>query len=185
MLSYQYRKYHCGDKTILRPSYLHNGISYTGKITSLYWIRAQYSMIVLFSVQCWCYYLDCTNITKSNKAHNSDQNTLWYTRNWSEIHIKRLGKIRMTMICSAICTELCELMQNVSQSAGAFFNAMFSAPHWKHIDYFVKFYLKTKAIFDHLTFWIPVYMSKNMWFQTFTIFPLLSRLITLLYAVFW
>ena len=31
MLSYQYRKSHCGDKTILRPSYLHNGISYTGK----------------------------------------------------------------------------------------------------------------------------------------------------------
>ena len=26
---------------ILRPSYLHNGISYTGKMTSLYWIRAQ------------------------------------------------------------------------------------------------------------------------------------------------
>ena len=41
MTSYQYRKSHCGDKTILRPSYLHNGISYTGKITSLYWIRAQ------------------------------------------------------------------------------------------------------------------------------------------------
>ena len=37
--SYQYRKSHCGDKTILRPSYLHNGISYTGKTTSLYWIR--------------------------------------------------------------------------------------------------------------------------------------------------
>ena len=42
--SYQYRKSHCGDKTILRPSYLHNGISYTGKITSLYWIRAQISV---------------------------------------------------------------------------------------------------------------------------------------------
>ena len=41
MTSYQYRKSHCGDKTILRPSYLHNGISYTGKTTSLYWIRAQ------------------------------------------------------------------------------------------------------------------------------------------------
>ena len=41
MPSYQYRKSHCGDKTILRPSYLHNGISYTGKITSLYWIRVQ------------------------------------------------------------------------------------------------------------------------------------------------
>ena len=38
--SYQYRKSHCGDKTILRPSYLHNGISYTGKMAYLYWIRA-------------------------------------------------------------------------------------------------------------------------------------------------
>ena len=28
---YQYRESHCGDKTILRPSYLHNVISYTGK----------------------------------------------------------------------------------------------------------------------------------------------------------
>ena len=40
MSSYQYRKSHCGDKTILRPSYLRNGISYTGKTTSLYWIGA-------------------------------------------------------------------------------------------------------------------------------------------------
>ena len=39
--SYQYRRSHCGDKTILRPSYLHNGISYTGKMTSLYWISVQ------------------------------------------------------------------------------------------------------------------------------------------------
>ena len=31
MPSYQYRKSHCGDMTILRPSYLHNGISYTDK----------------------------------------------------------------------------------------------------------------------------------------------------------
>ena len=30
MLSYQYRKSHCGDKTAVRSSYLHNGISYTG-----------------------------------------------------------------------------------------------------------------------------------------------------------
>ena len=36
MTSYQYRKSHCGDKMILRLSYLHNGISYTGKTTSLY-----------------------------------------------------------------------------------------------------------------------------------------------------
>ena len=37
MSSYQYRKSHCGDKTVVRSSYLHNGISYTGKMTSLYW----------------------------------------------------------------------------------------------------------------------------------------------------
>ena len=40
MPSYQYRKSHCGDKKILGPSYLHYGISYTGKTTSLYWIGA-------------------------------------------------------------------------------------------------------------------------------------------------
>ena len=40
MSSCQYRKHHCGDKTILRPSYLHNEISYTGKMTYIYWIRA-------------------------------------------------------------------------------------------------------------------------------------------------
>ena len=38
MSSYQYRKSHCGDKTVVRSSYLHNGISYTGKMVSLYWI---------------------------------------------------------------------------------------------------------------------------------------------------
>ena len=31
MLSYQYRKSHCGDKTILRPSHLHNGPWIPGK----------------------------------------------------------------------------------------------------------------------------------------------------------
>ena len=41
MSSYQYRKSHCGDKTVVRSSYFHNGISYTGKMSSLYWIGAQ------------------------------------------------------------------------------------------------------------------------------------------------
>ena len=36
----QYRKSYSGDKTILRPSYLHNGVSYTGKTRSVYWIGA-------------------------------------------------------------------------------------------------------------------------------------------------
>ena len=47
MPSYQYRKSHCGDKTVVRSSYLHNGISYTGKMTSLYWIRALHTGIIL------------------------------------------------------------------------------------------------------------------------------------------
>ena len=45
MLSYQYRKAHYGDKTILRPSYLHNEISYTGKTASLYWSGALVAQI--------------------------------------------------------------------------------------------------------------------------------------------
>ena len=45
MSSYQYRKSHCGDKTVVRSSYLHNGISFTGKMTSLYWIGALASEI--------------------------------------------------------------------------------------------------------------------------------------------
>ena len=34
---YQYRKSHSGDRTVVRSSYLHNGISYTGKMASSYW----------------------------------------------------------------------------------------------------------------------------------------------------
>ena len=41
MSSYQYRKSHYGDKTVVRSSYLHNGISYTGKMVSLYWFSPQ------------------------------------------------------------------------------------------------------------------------------------------------
>ena len=69
MVSYQFRKSHCRDKTILRSSYLHNGISYTGyswildtpililrssylhngisytgKMPSLYWISPLFAM---------------------------------------------------------------------------------------------------------------------------------------------
>ena len=33
MSSYHYRNSHCGDKTVVRSSYIHNGISYTGKMT--------------------------------------------------------------------------------------------------------------------------------------------------------
>ena len=40
MSSYRKRKFHYEDITILWPSYIHNGISYTGKTISLYWFRA-------------------------------------------------------------------------------------------------------------------------------------------------
>ena len=33
-MSFQHGKCHCGDKTVIRSSYLHNGISYTGKTAS-------------------------------------------------------------------------------------------------------------------------------------------------------
>ena len=41
MSSHQFRKSHCGDKTIVRSSYPHNGISNTSKMASLYWISPQ------------------------------------------------------------------------------------------------------------------------------------------------
>ena len=39
MASNLYRKSHCGGNAILWPSNVHNGISYTGKTTSWYWIK--------------------------------------------------------------------------------------------------------------------------------------------------
>ena len=53
MSSYQYRKSHCGDKTVIRSSYLHNGNSYTGKTTSLYWIRTQKGWENIVSSTLW------------------------------------------------------------------------------------------------------------------------------------
>ena len=63
-MSYQYRNSHCGDKTILWPSYLHNGTSFTGKMTFLYWISPQGfpslwrrppSYVVMYIVLCYEY----------------------------------------------------------------------------------------------------------------------------------
>ena len=65
MTSYRYRKSHCGDNTVVNSSYLHNGISYTGKMTSLYWIRALYdwsksnTYFFPFDAPWWtCHFLD-------------------------------------------------------------------------------------------------------------------------------
>ena len=52
MLSYQYRKSHCGDKTVVRSSYLHNGISYTGKMASLYWFSPLLPGLIYQEIHC-------------------------------------------------------------------------------------------------------------------------------------
>ena len=72
MASYQYRKSHCWDKTVIRSSYLHNGISYTGKMTSLYWIRDQW-----FSTQTGC------NVESGHFSFFMLTGTSHWTNNWS------------------------------------------------------------------------------------------------------
>ena len=78
MSSYQYRKSHCGDKMVVRSSYLHNGISYTGKMSSLYWIGAQLIamgcsrfLIHTSTMVCYCNYYHLVQ-TKGLKYHNSN-----------------------------------------------------------------------------------------------------------------
>ena len=39
MSSYQYRKSHCGDKTVIISYYIHYGISCNNKMASLFWIN--------------------------------------------------------------------------------------------------------------------------------------------------
>ena len=41
MLSYQYKESHYKDEMVIRPLYFHNGNSYTGKMTCLYWVDPQ------------------------------------------------------------------------------------------------------------------------------------------------
>ena len=81
MTSYQYRKSHCGDKTILRPSYLHNGISYTGKMTSLYWIGALVSseedLLSIFDSKS----LPCDRVSKLNQVKTTNMYVcMWVCR---------------------------------------------------------------------------------------------------------
>ena len=49
MPSYQYRKSHCLDKTVVRSSYLHNGISYSGK-TVLCEFQAEIFQLVILTI---------------------------------------------------------------------------------------------------------------------------------------
>ena len=75
MSSYRYMKSHCGDKTVLRSSYLHNGISYTDKITSLYWIRA---LVVIH----WSSHVDSNKVLLRN-IHDNVIKLKHFPRYWS------------------------------------------------------------------------------------------------------
>ena len=78
MSSYQYRISHCGDKTVVRSSYLHNGISYTGKMLSLYWIEALGTYI--------CVNVDCciSGVVKAARVcHHCRWDFIWFgKRGW-------------------------------------------------------------------------------------------------------
>ena len=99
--SCQYRQSHCGDKTILRPSYLHNGISYTGEKTSLYWIKAQVSMKSGL--------LNGLLLTPLNPLHSFVQNVVALS---AAIPLTRLaqgelGAPATWYICLSVCLSVC------------------------------------------------------------------------------
>ena len=72
ILSFQYCKFHCGDKTILRPPYLHNHISYTGNATFLYWLRDQKTTYDYRVYEKWTH---CNVINNISLPINSWENT--------------------------------------------------------------------------------------------------------------
>ena len=73
---YQYREYHCGEKEFLWLSYLQNCISYTGKMTSLYWIRDQ--VLFKFTDACYFNYCTCQWVCK-----HSMYLSFWFSTDWS------------------------------------------------------------------------------------------------------
>ena len=99
MTSYQYRKSHCGDKTILRPSYLPNGISYAGKITSLYWIKAQIPKIIRRSF--------FFNLATETMGHN-DKGLVLFLATWVYIVHNIKGGYLTEKLWWETCTNLSE-----------------------------------------------------------------------------
>ena len=101
MSSDQYWKSHCGDKTIVRSSYLHNGISYAGKMASLYWISTQIAIIMemvrallCFIVVCnWLISSVCETILKNmgkgimNSPSPLSQSGFLYPHYWSLLEV--------------------------------------------------------------------------------------------------
>ena len=75
MSSYQYRKSHYGDKTVVRSSYLHSGISYSGKMTSLYRIRAQTA--IQWALTHWGHQITIADKFPSTNLYCDDNFHIW------------------------------------------------------------------------------------------------------------
>ena len=114
MSSYQYRKYH----------YLHNGISYTGKTTSLYWIRA-----LIIIDHCYvpykCYALNVTLTWKGyrnihtyqrNKTHSAFHCFIIWPHKHRQITIKciHVCKYRYRKIMSGKYSIFCHTQRQIS-----------------------------------------------------------------------
>ena len=88
MSSYQYRKSHCGDKTVVRSSYLRNWISYTGKMSFLYWIGA----------------LDVSLLPRTRRCHNTAAKRVEYA------YVVSKHRSSTSFVCSAFVSvkeQLC------------------------------------------------------------------------------
>ena len=127
MSSYQYRKSHCGDKTVVRLSYLHNGISYTGKMTSLYWLGllvngsqktsflhisvARFPLAWWFiPVQSCSYYtsiMDSTEIHIIQHMHSGRTSRISLVGGPSKIHPNLSSKLKATSytVCKGNCLK--------------------------------------------------------------------------------
>ena len=102
---YQYRKSHGGDKMILRPSYLHNEISYTGKMASLYWIGgpAYFSHVCVYMVYVLRAPLSCNSLQGARtegshlvSKHNKPVNPI--IAHWIKGRLTDWGQIWFTLI---------------------------------------------------------------------------------------
>ena len=129
MTSYQYRKSHRGDKTILRPSYLHHGISYSGKMTSLYWIGAQainnyYTNSIATVMQCKPYHVKVMKRYFSNhQPHHCLLSRLFGHRS------KKTSKLRVTGHCAGNSPGTGEFPAQMAS------NAENISIWWRHHEY--------------------------------------------------
>ena len=110
MLSYQYRKSRCGDKTVIRQPYLHSGISYNDKTPSFYWIKAQMMSIKMVDeIKRNHLYIKYLNIhLKTMSALSSE----WNTAYWWYLHLakQQAGFIILQSIPGLLMTHHCHVI---------------------------------------------------------------------------